>query len=200
MRVSAVKKLRSESKRAATNKLAEKPSEFGEIRQPKGDYLAVPLITSENREYLPVAIMSADVISNNKIGVINGADLYTFALLISKPFTIWNKAISGRIKSDFNISITTTYNNFPFPEVSDELRAEMESAANGILDIRETHQNATLADLYDAVSMPTDLRTKHKVLDSIILKSYGLQSTASESEILEKLFQCYRSLVHPTMN
>jgi len=199
-RVSAVKKLRSESKRAATKKLAEKPSEFGEIRQPKSKYLAVPLITSENREYLPVAIMSADVISNNKIGIIDGADLFTFALLISKPFTVWNKAISGRIKSDFNISVTTTYNNFPFPEVPDGIRTEIDGAANEILEARTIHQNATLADLYDASAMPSELRSKHKALDSIILKAYGLKPSASESEILEKLFQSYRNLAQPTLS
>lgn len=199
-RVSAVKELRSESKRAATKKLAERPSEFGEIRQPKSNYLAVPLITSENREYLPVAIMSADVISNNKIGIIDGADLFTFASLISKPFTVWNKAISGRIKSDFNISITTTYNNFPFPEVPDGIKTEIDGAANEILEARTFHQNSTLADLYDASAMPTDLRSKHKALDSIILKAYGLKSSASESEILEKLFQSYRNLVQPTLS
>jgi hypothetical protein len=199
-RVSAVKKLRSESKRAATKKLAEKPSEFGEIRQPQNNYLAVPLITSENREYLPVAIMSADVISNNKIGIIDGADLFTFALLISKPFTVWNKSISGRIKSDFNISITTTYNNFPFPEVPVGIRNEIDGAANEILEARTIHQNATLADLYDASAMPTDLRSKHKALDSMILKAYGLKTSASESEILEKLFQSYRNLIQPTLS
>jgi hypothetical protein len=198
-RVSAVKKLRSESKRAATNKLAEKPSEFGEIRQPNTDYLAVPLITSENREYLPVAIMSAAVISNNKIGIIAGSDLFTFALLISKPFTVWNKAISGRIKSDFNISITTTYNNFPFPESTDEQRAEIQFLASEILAVRSIHQGATLADLYDVISMPQDLRSKHKALDSIVLKSYGLKATASEPEILAELFQSYRKLLEPTI-
>ena len=144
--------------------------------------------------------MSADVVSNNKIGIIDGADLFTFALLISKPFTVWNKAISGRIKSDFNISITTTYNNFPFPEVPEGIRTEIDVAANEILEARTLHKNSTLADLYDASAMPTDLRSKHKALDSIILKAYGLKSSASESEILEKLFQSYRNLVQPTLS
>jgi len=194
-RVSEVKRGRLESKREATRKLANRPTEFGEIRQPKTPYLAVPLITSENRDYLSVALMPAEVISNNKIGIIQKEDYSLFSILSSSVFTIWNKAISGRLKSDYNISITTTYNNFPFPELEKKSELELEKSGKTILNLREKYGSSTLADLYDPLVMPKDLRAAHLLNDKMVLATFGLNGNAFEADILRVLFLRYSQLV-----
>jgi len=192
-RVEAVREQRSSSKRAATNRLASRPTEFGEIRQPKSDYLAVPLITSHERDYLQVAPMSADVISNNKIGIIQDKTLDTFAILVSRVFTVWNKAVSGRLKSDLNVSITLTYNNFPFPELTDDQKEVVERGAESVLVARSSFAYNSLADLYGANSMPPALRRAHETLDAAVLRVFGLATSASDEDILAVLFQRYAS-------
>jgi hypothetical protein len=192
-RVEAVRVQRSSSKRAATNRLASRPTEFGEIRQPQSDYLAVPLITSHERDYLQVAPMSADVISNNKIGIIQDKTLDTFAILVSRVFTVWNKAVSGRLKSDLNVSITLTYNNFPFPELTDEQKEVVERGAESVLVARSSFAYNSLADLYGANSMPPALRRAHESLDTAVLRVFGLRANASDEDILAVLFQRYAS-------
>ena len=190
-RVEAVREQRLASKRPATNRLASRPSEFGEIRQPKSDYLAVPLITSHERDYLPVAPMPADVISNNKIGIIQNKSLDTFAVLVSRVFTVWNKAVSGRLKSDLNVSITLTYNNFPFPELTQTQMESLERGAETVLAARSTFADNSLADLYGQNSMPPALRRAHDALDTAVLKVFGLLSSATDAAILARLFERY---------
>ncbi len=192
-RIEAVREQRSSSKREATKKLASRPMEFGEIRQPKSDYLAVPLITSHERDYLAVAPMTADVVSNNKIGIIEDKTLDTFAILVSRVFTVWNKAVSGRLKSDLNVSITTTYNNFPFPELDEQQREAIERAAESVLVARSSFAYNSLADLYGANSMPPALRRAHDALDTAVLRVFQMSSTASDEEILAMLFERYQA-------
>jgi hypothetical protein len=192
-RVSEVKALRSASKRAATQKLASTPSLFGEIRQPKSEYLAVPLITSENRDYLTVAVMPADVIANNKIGIISLGTLTEFAFLSSRVFTVWNKTVSGRLKSDLNVSITITYNNFPFPEASDADKQKLAALSQNVLAARSSHPKSSLADLYGASSMPSGLSKAHQQLDAFVLGLYELSQNATDSVVLARLFDLYQS-------
>jgi len=190
-RVAQVKALRSASKRPATQKLAQTPALFGEMRQPKTVYLAVPLITSENRDYLTVAVTQPDVIANNKIGIISLGTLAEFAVLSSRVFTVWNKTVSGRLKSDLNVSITITYNNFPFPDFSDANKQRLESLSTNVLAARSSHPKSSLADLYGATSMPLVLRKAHEQLDAFVLSLYGLTASSSDSDILGCLFSRY---------
>jgi hypothetical protein len=190
-RIAEVKTLRSASKRAATQKLASTPALFGEIRQPKSEYLAVPLITSENRDYLTVAVMPPEVIANNKIGIIAQGTMTEFAFLSSRVFTIWNKTVSGRLKSDLNVSITITYNNFPFPQVSDEEGVKLATLSENVLTARSAHPGSSLADLYGAASMPVDLRKAHEQLDSCVLGLFKLSANAPDSEVLARVFELY---------
>lgn len=191
-RIEAVRDQRVSSKREATKRLAARSMEFGEIRQPKTDYLAVPLITSHERDYLTVAPMSAEVISNNKIGIIQHKSLETFAMLVSRVFTVWNKAVSGRLKSDLNVGITTTYNNFPFPDLTEEQREVIERGAEGVLVARQSFANNSLADLYGANSMPPALRRAHEELDAVVLRAFGMTSSATDEDVLAMLFQRYK--------
>lgn len=194
-RVEEVKNLRAASKREATKRLASRPAEFGEIRQPKGEYLAVPATSSENREYVPLAVMPESVITNNAVLVVGGMkSIETFGMLASKVFSVWNRAVSGRLESRLRISATITYNNFPFPELTEELREEIERGAQSVLVARSSFAFNSLADLYAPNAMPDALRRAHNNLDKAVLKAFGLPATATDEQILTKLFARYAEL------
>lgn len=198
-RVSEVFKLRKESKRAATQKLASVPHEFGEVRQPKTTYVAVPRITSEERKYVPIGFFGPEIVMNDKISFIEGGDLFIFGVLSSSIFNIWNKAISGRTRNDTLISNTITYNNFPFPNASPVQKSEVEKMAQEVLDVRGEFENETLADLYGKVSMPAKLLKAHQVLDASVLSMFGIKATSTDEEILEHLFAAFISLQSQTL-
>ncbi len=187
-RVASVKKLRTESKRAATQRLAARPAEFGEIRQPKNRYLAVPRVSSERRKYIPMAYFGAEVITNDSLQLIEDAPLLFFAILQSHIFTAWTATVSGRLKSDFRISAEITYNNFPFPKLSNSENVSLQESGNSILEIREKYPNESLADLYDQSSMPTELMKAHQANDKLVLQIFGLKPSSSNAEILKVLF------------
>ncbi len=190
-RVEAVRSLRAASPRAATQKLALRPTEFGEIRQPLTDYLAVPLHSSEDREYVPMVWFDSSVVTNNAVALIGVADVALFGFLQSRPFNIWNKVVSGRLESRVRISSTVTYNNFPFPAMTDALRAKVIASAQFVLDARMEFPDNSLADLYESASMPPELARAHSKLDADVLSAYGLKADATDAEILEVLFAMY---------
>jgi type I restriction-modification system DNA methylase subunit len=198
-RVSEVLKLRKESKRAATQKLASTPHQFGEIRQPKSAYVAVPRITSEERKYVPIGFFGPEIVMNDKISFIEGGDLFIFGVLSSSIFNIWNKAISGRTRNDTLISNTITYNNFPFPSANQVQKSEVSKCAQGILDVRKEFENETFADLYGKVSMPTKLLKAHQILDASVLSLFGMRAISSDEEILEHLFATFISMQSQTL-
>lgn len=193
-RVAKVKEVRLASSRPATRELAASPSLFGFISHTETPFLAVPSVSSEAREYVPIAMFPPTVIANNLIFTISDATLSTFGLLSSKPFNVWNKAISGRLKSDTRISGSITYNNFPFPSLTAEQNVSVETAAQAVLSAREEFPNNTLADLYNPDGMPQSLRQAHNNLDKAVLSVFGLKSNASEESILAKLFDLYDEL------
>jgi len=192
-RVKAVRDFRLLSKSAGTRKDADRPAEFQSIRQPKTDYLAVPRHSSEDRDYVPIAWFGHEVIANDALSIIENASTALFGVLSSKPFNIWNKAISGRLESRTRITNTITYNNFPFPE---DLKNndQLSDAAKSVLDVRKTYSENSLADLYDPLAMPKDLVTAHRRLDRCVLEAYGLSGDATEIEILAELFNRYSRL------
>ena len=193
-RMAAVRAFRENSTEAKTKEDANRPSEFQEVRQPDVDYLAVPLHTSEDRDYAPIARFTRDVITNNAVSTVGDPSLTTFGLLQSRIFNVWGKAVSGRIKSDPRISGGITYNNFPFPTPNSKGRETIEKTAEEVLAARDAHLSSSLADLYDRNSMPADLRAAHTKLDRAILKAYELTNNASDEQILTKLFGDYASL------
>lgn len=193
-RVSEVRQFRLASKKEMTRRDAERAHEFQEIRQPDSDFIVIPLATSESREYVPMAILPPEVIVNNGVSVIADGTLRTFGLLMSKPFNVWNKTVSGRLKSDTRISGTITYNNFPFPETTAEQDQAIEGAAQKVLDARDQFPNSSLADLYDPLSMPVNLRKAHQQLDKAVVSAFGLKASATDEEILAELFKRYEEL------
>ena len=194
-RVSAVRELRGKSKREATKKLAARPGEFGEIRQPEADYIAVPRVSSENREYVPMAVLSPDVVTNDAVLVVPMKSLATFGFLQSRVFAVWNSTVSGRLESRFRISATITYNNFVLPQLSEEQKELIERGAEAILVARSSFPYNSLADLYEPSSMPPALRRAHEKLDEVVLRAFGLQPSASDEEILATLFQLYADAI-----
>lgn len=191
-RVQAVKELRLASKRAATQKLANRPAEFGEVRQPEnGDYLLVPRVSSERRDYVPIGFFDHSVITNDSVLVIPDAQLSDFGILSSRLFNVWLRAVSGRLKSDFRISGTITYNNFPFVAFTDEAVKDIPQTAQAVLDARAEFPSSSLADLYDPNSMPPSLRKAHEALDKSVFKAFGIKPSLSDNEILTRLFELY---------
>ncbi len=193
-RVAGVKTQREASTRPATRELANTSHLFGFVSQPSKPYIAVPLHSSEDRDYVPMAYLEPEVIANNALSIIPDAPLWLFGILQSRPFNVWNKAVSGRLESRVRISNTITYNNFPFPTVDTALNEKLSASAKLVLDARAKYPNSSLADLYESTSMPAELSKAHAKLDSDVLGAYGIKSAASDAEILEVLFEMYAGL------
>lgn len=193
-RAAEVKKVRLASPDPSAVTAASTPTLFKYDRQPRQRYLAVPRVSSERREYLPLAFQDPEVIATDALLTIDRASLSTFAVMASRVFTVWNKAVSGRLKSDCRISAEITYNNLPWPAISEANRSELDGAAQAVLDARDAHESATLADLYDPLSTPKDLSLAHRRLDRMVLALYGLDAAVTDAEILTALFSRYLEL------
>jgi hypothetical protein len=191
-RVERVKQFRSSSGRATTVELAKYPSLFGERRQPKGRYIAIPKVSSENRPYLPLAMLRPNVIANGSLLVIPDPHLYSFGVLSSQMHMAWMRSVAGRLESRYQYSNQIVYNNFPWPsDPTDKQKAAIEGAAQGVLDARAAHPDASLADLYDPVAMPPDLRKAHQTLDKAVDAAYGKKTFAYDAERVAFLFELY---------
>lgn len=198
-RVDAVQQYRLASKRAATKKLATTPALFGEIRQPDSDYLLVPRHSSERRAYIPVGFMSSEMIAGDANLVIPNATLFHFGVFSSSMHMAWVRTVCGRIKSDYRYTNEIVYNNFPWPvDANEKQRDTISAAAQGVLDARATFSDATLADLYDPLSMPPELVKAHQVLDKAVDAAYvpsgGKRTWATEAERVAFLFDQYQKI------
>jgi hypothetical protein len=195
--VERVKAFRLVSKRTATQKLAATPTRFQVETFPTSNYLAIPEVSSERRDYIPILFLSPQTICSNKIRHLVDATLYDFGILTSAMHMAWVNEISGRLKSDYQWSIKLVYNNFPWPEATEAQRGQVEAAARGVLDARENHPDATLADLYDPLTMPADLAKAHAALDRAVDRCYRPQPFPDERRRFEHLFELYEKLVAP---
>ncbi|QQS29236.1 MAG: class I SAM-dependent DNA methyltransferase [Sphingobacteriales bacterium] len=191
-RVENVRKLRAESTRQATQKLAAFPTLFGEDRQPESDYVLIPLHSSENRKYIPIGFFDKNSIANNSCSFIPNAKLYHFGILMSSIHMAWVKNMCGRIKSDYRYSNELVYNNYPFPDNPNEKQVKaIETAAQKILDARLQFPNSSLADLYDPLTMPPALVKAHNELDKAVDLAYRPQAFTSEANRMVFLFELY---------
>ncbi|WPF88954.1 DNA methyltransferase [Cyanobacterium aponinum AL20118] len=210
-RVEAVKKMRLASTKKATQKWAEFPTLFAENRQPKSDYILIPLHSSENRKYIPIGFFNKDNIVANSCSCIPNADLFLFGILTSEMHMTWVKYVCGRLKSDYRYSNSIVYNNFPFPEnVTAKQKEKVTNLAQKILDIRNKYttpnpslkgeeKGASLADLYDPLTMPPDLLKAHQALDKAVDSCYRKQPFSSELNRIEFLFNLYENLTNPLL-
>jgi hypothetical protein len=197
-RIEAVRKMRLASTKADTVKSANRPSEWQQaLRQPQTDYLAVPAVSSYDRDYVPIGYMEVNVLANNLLSLIPSASLFTFGILTSRVFNVWAMAVSGRLKSDPRISNEITYNNFPFAlGISDDAHSKVEKAASAVLAARAGFPDSSLAVLYSRTAMPSVLRQAHDALDRAVLNAYGLKANATDVAILEMLFTEYATIVN----
>ncbi|MCU0412922.1 MAG: N-6 DNA methylase [Ignavibacteriaceae bacterium] len=192
-RVLLVKKHRSESKRDATNKLASFPTLFGEDRQPTTDYIFVPLTTSENRIYIPLAFFSNNNIVNNTASIIPSSTLYHFGILSSIMHMTWLNYVGGKLEGRYRYSNEIVYNNFPWPKnISKKIADKIEMAAQKIILIRSNFSNSSLSDLYDPILMPPSLIKAHQALDKAVDLAYRTQPFTNEIKRIEFLLLLYQ--------
>lgn len=198
-RIEQVRAFRLRSSAASTRAYADKPTLFRQIAQPNTQYLAVPEVSSENRRYIPMAFLPSEVICSNTLQFVPDATTYHFGVLTSMMHMAWMRQVAGRLKSDYRYSNTLVYNNYPWPEPDSKQRAAIEKAAQAVLDARAPRldSGASLADLYDQLTMPADLLKAHQALDHAVDKAYRATSFTSERERVEYLFQRYESLADP---
>ncbi len=191
-RIELTKKFRLQSQRLATNKLAESPGLFGEIRQPNSDYIIIPKVSSETRKYLPIGILKPIIITSGSALIIPKANYYSFGVINSIMQMTWMKYTCGRMKSDYQYSASIVYNNYPWPENPTEKQKEaVEAASQAVLDARAQFPNSSLADLYDPNTMPPVLVKAHQTLDKAVDLCYRPQPFANETKRIEFLFELY---------
>jgi hypothetical protein len=191
-RVEKVHDFRLESKAESTREYAKYSTRFRQVAQPKNRYLAIPEVSSQRRQYIPMAFFDSDVICSNKVQFVENATNYEFGILTSRMHMAWMKSVTGRLKDDFSYSNSLVYNNFPWPEkVRDEQKATIEHLAQTILDVRAEFTDSTLADLYDPRTMPSALVKAHESLDRAVDDLYGAiyPNDISRVEMLLKRYQ-----------
>lgn len=195
-RIKLVKEFRLTSPKEATRISAETPYLFQEIRQPKSEYIIVPRHSSENRKYIPLGFVDADIIVNDAVQIIPDASLYDFAVLTSNVHMAWVRAVCGRIKSDYRYSKDIVYNNFPWPTPTPAQKQRIEKTAQAILDARALYPESSLADLYDELTMPVELRKAHRANDKAVMEAYGFWGRLnSEAACVAELMKMYQKLV-----
>ena len=193
-RIRLTREFRLSSNRPQTLELANTPYLFGEIRQPDSTMLVIPKVSSENRKYIPVALVQPEIVVNGSALIIPNASLYTMGVISSNTHNAWMRVVAGRMKSDYQYSGTVVYNNFPWPEPTQEQKAEIEKTAQAILDARELYPDCSLADLYDELTMPPELRQAHQANDKAVMRAYGFKKDLSESAIVAELMKMYQEL------
>ena len=191
-RINKVRINRLTSTRQTTNELATVPYRFGEVRQPKKDYIALPRVSSENRKYIPITILDKAIIAGDKVYTVENGNLYHFGILLSEMHMTLMRLTSGRLESRYSYSNTITYNNFPWPENPTEKQKQLvELAAKKVLDTRKQFPGSSLADLYDPLTMPPSLVKAHQELDKAVDLCYRPQPYPNETKRIEYLFDLY---------
>lgn len=196
-RVDAVRSFRMLSKSAPTQKIAATPTRFHVENIPHEEYLVVPKVSSERREYIPIGFITPDTFSSDLLFIIRNVSLYHFGILSSSMHMAWVRAVCGRLKSDYRYSKDIVYNNFPWPQPNETQMAMIEAAAQAVLDARRLFPESTLADLYDPLTMPAQLLKAHQMLDRAVEKAYRPQPFASDRARVEFLFSRYEALTAP---
>lgn len=197
-RVQAVREFRLASKSAGTRKLADKPTRFHVENMPKSTYIIIPRHSTQSRRYIPMGFVTPDVLCGDANLLMPSATIYSFGILTSNVHNAWIRTICGRIKSDYRYSKDIVYNNFPWPSPTDAQHTKIEQTAQAILDARALYPDASLADLYDEVTMPPELRKAHQNNDRAVMAAYGITKDSpefkSESACVAMLMRMYQEL------
>ncbi len=193
-RIEACRQDRLDSPDEGRRKLAERPSQFRETKNPE-TFIVVPAVSSEHRRYVPIGFLDSNTIATNLVTIIPDASLYHFGLLTSNVHMAWMRTVCGRLKSDYRYSKDIVYNNFPWPTPTDAQKAAIEHTAQAILDARALYPDCSLADLYDEVTMPVELRRAHQANDKAVMQAYGFWgSVKTESDCVARLMEMYAGM------
>lgn len=194
-RLEAVREMRLNSSAAPTREKADMPGLFFFISQPSTSYLLVPSTSSENRRYIPIGFLSPEIIASNSTTIVPNATLYNFGIMTSNVHMSWMRTVGGRLKSDYRYSGGIVYNTFPWPTPTEAQKAKIEQTAQAILDARALYPDSSLADLYDEVTMPPELRKAHQNNDRAVMQAYGLSvKDTSEADCAAFLMKRYQEL------
>lgn len=192
--VKKVRKSRLQSTFKQTRDLADTPTLFREQLNPR-TYLAVPKVSSENRKYVPIGYLDESVIPGDKLFIIPNASLYDFGVLTSNVHMAWMRAVAGRLEMRYSYSNTIVYNNFPWPTPTPAQKERIEKTAQAILDARALYPESSLADLYDELTMPVELRKAHRANDKAVMEAYGFWGKLnSEAACVAELMKLYKAL------
>lgn len=198
-RVKAVREYRLASPSAGTVKLADKPTRFHVENMPSGRYIVIPQVSSERRRYIPMGYMDNSVLCSDKVRILPNGNLYEFGILESNVHMAWVRATCCRLKSDYSYTVNDVYNNFIWPAPTEQQKAKIEQTAQAILDARALYPDSNLADLYDELTMPLELRKAHQANDRAVMDAYGfIKGTAartSESACVAELMKLYQQKV-----
>lgn len=194
-RVEAVRSFRLASKSEGTRKLADRPTRFHVENMPTHSCIVIPQVSSQNRGYIPMGYMGADVLCSDKVRLMPEGTLYHLGILESSVHMAWVRVVSGRLKSDYSYTVNNVYNNFPWPTPTEAQKAKIENAAQAILDARNLYPDCSLADLYDETTMPVELRRAHQENDKAVMEAYGFNwKNMTEADIVAALFKLYQEL------
>ncbi len=195
-RIAKCKENRESSKAAGIRKFAATPTLFAQITQPEGkDYILIPRVSSERRRYVPMAFLTSETIVTDAVQIVPDADLYEFGILNSNVHMAWMRSVCGRLKSDYRYSKDVVYNNFPWPNLTEEQKQRIMETAQGILDARALYPNSSLADLYDPLTMPIELQKAHIANDKAVMQAYGFSiRDTSETACIAALMKMYQEL------
>ena len=192
-RIKAVQEFRLASKKEQTRKRASTPTLFAEDRYVPAKSIIIPMLSSENRDYVPMGFIDENTVPSNLASFIANASLYIFGVITSRISMAWMKTVGSRMKSDYRFSASLVYNTFPFPTPTDEQKAKIEATAQAILDARSQFPEASLADLYNPLTMPPALRKAHQENDKAVEKAYG-KSFKTDDDRVAFLFGRYVEL------
>jgi hypothetical protein len=195
-RLERVRKGRLQSPTASVKAFARYPTLFTQDRQPDVPYLGIPEVSSETREYIPMAMLPPEVIASNKLQIIPGAPLVYFGILTSAMHMAWMRTVAGRLESRYSYA-PAVYNSFPWPKMNDRQKAKIEELAQAVLDARESFAGKSLEDLYDPDSMPPELRKAHDDLDKAVDRLYRRSGFRFERERVELLFELFEKGAAP---
>lgn len=195
-RLKRVKEGRLESPTDSVREYAKYPTLFTQDRQPNEAYLGIPEVSSETREYIPIAVLQPNVIASNKLQIIVGAPLLYFGILASTMHMAWMRTVAGRLESRYSYA-PAVYNSFPWPELNDAKIKKIEDLAHAVLDARDSFKGETLEVLYDADNMPPVLRKAHDNLDKAVDRLYRRSGFHFERERVEHLFQLFEKAAAP---
>jgi hypothetical protein len=196
-RLASVAAFRLNSTAVSTQAFANSPHRFVQISFRDAQAIAVPAVSSERREYIPIGFLPSGTVVSNKVYVIYGAEPWLFGLLESRMHMAWMRAVAGRLETRYSYANSLVYNTFPFPHLEASHRIALSHGALEVLDAREQSAEKTLAELYDPETMPRVLRRAHERLDEIADGLYRKSEFGSDEERLEILFDLYEKMIEP---